>query len=154
MFRLIPAPLHRAGVQLAYQLRKRWWRLARPRLKGVTLVARNAQGEVLLVRHTYGSPAWTLPGGGIRLAEAPEAAARREFFEELGCAIEELEEAGTHKLVLDGARITRHIFVCIVAGSPEPDGREVAEAKFFSTNALPRQCSAIVDKYLEISEQR
>ncbi len=154
MLHLIPAPVHRLGVQLAHRVRKRWWRLTRPRLSAVTLIVRNAAGEVLLVRHTYGSLLWTLPGGGIRLGEEPIAAARREFAEELRCAIEELEAAGTHKLVLDGARITRHIFTAMTAGTPEPDLREVAEAKFFSTNALPRQCSSIVDKYLELLEQR
>ena len=154
MFRLLPAPLHRTGVRVAHRVRKRWWRLARPKLKGVTLDARNARGDVLLVRHTYGSTAWTLPGGGIRLGEAPAAAARREFREELGCAIEDLEAAGTHKLVLDGARITRHIFTGTVGGTPEPDGREVAEAKFFAPDTLPRKCSAIGDKYLEMSELR
>jgi 8-oxo-dGTP pyrophosphatase MutT (NUDIX family) len=133
-------------------MRKSWWQFAKPHLAGVTIVARDSAGRVLLVRHTYDRGAWTLPGGGIRHGEEPAAAARREFAEELRCPVEQLEEAGVHKLILHGARLTRHVFSGRVEDTPEPDGREVAEARFFRPEALPRQCSTVVDKYLAMSE--
>ena len=47
MLHLIPAPLHRAGLRLAHAVRRRWWRLARPRLTGVCVVACDDAGRVL-----------------------------------------------------------------------------------------------------------
>jgi 8-oxo-dGTP pyrophosphatase MutT (NUDIX family) len=154
MLRLIPAPLHRAGLRLAHRVRKRIWRVTKPRLTGVTIIARNHAGDVLLVRHNYGRRHWTLPGGGVRRGEEPIAAAHREFREELGCTVELLEASGTHKSILYGARLTRHLFTGRIDRTPEPDGREVGEARFFRRDALPRQCSSLVDVFLELSEQR
>lgn len=154
MLRLIPPALHRMALRVAHDVRKSVWQVVKPRLRGVTVIARNGEGHVLLVRHTYGRGDWTFPGGGIRRGEEPERAARREFAEELGCEITGLREAGTHKLILHGARLTRHLFTGEVSEVPEPDERELAEARFFRRDALPRRCSQVVGKYLELSEQR
>ncbi len=52
----------------------------------------------LLVVHAGGgrdrSPRWGLPGGHIDLGEQPEAAVRRELFEELELEVGDLEEVG------------------------------------------------------------
>jgi ADP-ribose pyrophosphatase YjhB (NUDIX family) len=152
MLRLIPAPLHRLALRVAHDARKNWWQLAKPRVNSVIVIVRDDAGHVLLVRHTYGRADWTLPGGGIRRGEEPAAAARREFTEELGCELLAIEDAGTHKLILHGARVTRHLFTGEADGTPEPDGREVADARFFARDALPRQCSSIVEKYLALAE--
>jgi 8-oxo-dGTP pyrophosphatase MutT (NUDIX family) len=45
-------------------------------------------GQVLLVRHTYGPREWELPGGGLRRGEDPFSAIQRELREELGVEIE------------------------------------------------------------------
>jgi 8-oxo-dGTP pyrophosphatase MutT (NUDIX family) len=154
MLHLIPASLHRAGLRAAHRARKSWWRLARPKLTGVTVIAFNGEGQVLMVRHTYGSGKWTLPGGGIRAGEDPAAAALREFAEELGCPIEGVEAIGLLGGTLYGAPIGRYIFAGSVSGTPRPDGREVAEAGFFARDGLPDGCSAFVGECLGMLKQR
>jgi 8-oxo-dGTP pyrophosphatase MutT (NUDIX family) len=51
-------------------------------------------GQVLLVRHTYGPKEWELPGGGLRRGEDPFAGVQREVREELGVEIESATELG------------------------------------------------------------
>ena len=50
---------------------------------GVRVVATDADGRVLLVRHTY-LAGWWLPGGGVDRGETTQAAAVRELREETG----------------------------------------------------------------------
>jgi len=57
--------------------------LATPVAFGVAALARNKEGQILLVRHTY-QPGWMLPGGGVGRAEPPVEAIRRELREEVG----------------------------------------------------------------------
>ena len=52
------------------------------------------QRRVLLVRHTYGSRGWDLPGGSMKRGEAPVNAARREMHEELGVTIDDWRSLG------------------------------------------------------------
>jgi len=120
----------------------------------VLLVAQNEHGHVLLVRHTYGRGLWTLPGGGRRRSEAPEAAAAREFAEELGCALAGLAFAGMHESELHGARLRRHVFAGVPAGEIRPDRREIAEAGFFPPDALPGECSPMLATYLAMAAGR
>lgn len=137
MLHLIPAPLHRAGLKLAHGLRKAWWRLRKPLVTGVAVIARDGEGRVLLVRHSYGTGLWTLPGGGLRKGEGPAEGAAREFAEELRCAIGPLRFIGLHESTLHGAPSRMHMFTGEIASEPKPDGREIAEARFFAVDALP-----------------
>lgn len=145
MLHLIPRPLHRGALRLAHELRKIWWRMARPQLLGVNLLALNDKGEVLLVRHSYGSGKWTLPGGGLKRGEQAHLALEREVAEELGCAVEQLKELGINHRTLHGAPCASHIFSARLIGQPDPDGREIAEAAFFPRDALPQPRVALVD---------
>jgi len=154
MLYLIPAPLHRAGLRFAHRVRKHWWRLARPQLSGVTLIARDGEGRILLVRHSYGGRHWALPGGGIGKGENPEDAAVREFTEELDCAIYDLVLANVQESTLHGAPCTRHVFVGEVVDIPRPDRREIVEIGFFAPGELPTDCSAMIGACLASLEQR
>jgi ADP-ribose pyrophosphatase YjhB (NUDIX family) len=145
MLHLIPAPIHRMGLRLAHALRKRWWRLAKPRLVGVNVVLRDGEGRVLLVRHSYEETNWTL---------LPEDAARREVAEELCCEVRALDPIGVHQRRLYGAFCVTHVFGGELDGAFVPDGREVSEARFFPPDALPGHCSVIVAEFLAMSEQR
>lgn len=145
MLHLIPRPLHRGALRLAHELRKIWWRMARPQLLGVNLLALNDTGEVLLVRHSYGSGKWTLPGGGLKRGEQPALAMQREIAEELGCTVQQLTELGINHRTLHGAPCASHIFSARLIGQPDPDWREIVEARFFPLSALPHPRVALVD---------
>lgn len=149
----LPAPLHRGLLGVAHTLRRLWWRWARPALEGVSLVLFDRAGRVLLVRHSYGTRRWTLPGGGLGRGEVPEAAAARELAEELGCALA-LSPAGVIEEQLHGTPNRVHLFAGTLESLPTPDGREVIEARFFPLDDLPGDCSAIVSPRLARLEQR
>jgi ADP-ribose pyrophosphatase YjhB (NUDIX family) len=136
---ILPAPLHRLALRLAWPLRRRWWRWRRPTLRGVAVVARDDDGRVLLVRLSYGPRVWSLPAGGRAPGEDPEAAARREFAEELGCQLADMRLIDTADEPLHGARDTVHVFAARLAGEVRPDGREVVEARLFAPHALPER---------------
>jgi ADP-ribose pyrophosphatase YjhB (NUDIX family) len=137
MLHLIPPSLHRIALRRAYRVRRWWWRWWRPNVRGVAVIARDGEGQVLLVRLSYGPPVWSLPAGGRGRREDPAAAARREFAEELGCELEEMRLVHTSEEPLHGALDTVHIFTAEVVGTVRPDGREVVEAQFFACDALP-----------------
>lgn len=133
----LPAPLHRLALRGAHQARKLWWRLRKPQLEGCRILALDEAGRVLLVRHSYGSPHWMPPGGGLKRGEDPLLAARREFSEELGCLLMAPRVVDRVLDPLHGATNKVHIVVGLCHGTPAPDQREIAEAAFFAPDALP-----------------
>ena len=140
MLHLIPAPLHRALYRVADRLRRQWWRVRRPRRASVVVAAIDADGRVLLVRHSYGPPVWALPGGGIGRNEEPAAGAAREFREELGCELVDIRALGVCEQDESGARDVLHLFAASLAGTPMPDMREIVAVGLFEPDALPRPC--------------
>ena len=137
MLHLIPAPLHRAGLRLAHAVRKRWWRVAKVTPRGCRVMAFDAEGRVLLIRHSYGSGSWMLPGGGLGRGETPLAAAGRELLEETG--LELLQSRCLNRVDEPLYGTTNQVY--LVSGTAQGtlccDGREVIEAQFFATDALP-----------------
>ncbi|MXO67002.1 NUDIX hydrolase [Altericroceibacterium endophyticum] len=153
MLHLIPPPLHRAALRLAHGLRKRLWRW-RPRvLNGASMIARDGYGRVLLVRHSYGSDSWTLPGGGIRADEKPAIAALREFEEELGCGVSDLTFLGVREEQLHGSLNRVHVFTGVAQGVPRADGRELTQACFFARDDLPEAISPLVAQRLALLDR-
>lgn len=80
-------------VVKAYDLTPRWLstrivRLVNPSyLIGVVAVVFDADGNVLMLKHTYHRPRWRLPGGLLDAGEQPAQAAVRETAEEANCDI-------------------------------------------------------------------
>lgn len=146
----LPAPLHRAVLRVAHGLRKIWWRAARPELDGCSVIGLDSAGRVLLVRHSYGSRLWCLPGGGIGRGEAAEQAAAREWREEIGCDLSALRALGVLESRLHGARNRVHLFTGTIAGIPQADGREIADIGLFARAALPGDRSRTVDQRLAV----
>ncbi len=142
MLYLIPAPAHRTVLRLAHGLRRRWWRVRKPRLAGCRVLAIDAEQRVLLVRHSYGSGKWMPPGGGLERGEDALTAAHRELLEETGCTLHwsahiELAEESLH-----GAGNAVHIIAGLTRDTPRADGREIVEAAFFALHALPEPMPA------------
>jgi ADP-ribose pyrophosphatase YjhB (NUDIX family) len=137
MAQFFPALLHRALLPLAHRLRHVWRRWRRTPIAGVSVVITNLGGDVLLLKHSYGPDVWSLPGGGLGRGEDPEAAARREVREELGIELARIELIGTLDEVLSGSPHTVYLFAATCDRHPQPDRREVVEARFFPSHSLP-----------------
>lgn len=153
MLYLIPAPLHRALMPLAYRVRRAWLRLAKPTVFGVSVAAFDAQDRLLLVRHSYGVDKWSMPAGGMWRHEDPEATIRREVNEELNVSIEDLRLVSEHREVLDG--ITHHVWIYTgrIFNEPRPDMREVIAAQFFDLADLPEKLEKRVRPRLELLQK-
>lgn len=70
-----------------------YWYIVRPITFGAKVIIVN-EGCVLLVKTTYGYKL-TLPGGGVKKGETPEACAIREAKEEVGITISNLKSLGS-----------------------------------------------------------
>jgi 8-oxo-dGTP pyrophosphatase MutT (NUDIX family) len=145
-------PQPRSAATPAVPLAERWlrpllhryWRLTRGLTLGVRGAVFDAQGRVLLVRHTYAS-GWHMPGGGVEPRETAVAALARELDEEAGIAL-----GGPPRLhgVFYNRKVGKrdHVLVYVVRDftvvrEKRPD-REIAEVGFFPLDALPDATTA------------
>lgn len=150
MLHLIPAPLHRALYRAGHGLRRMFLRHLAGDVHGCCIIARDADGSVLLVRHSYGPPVWAFPGGGMKKDEDAEAAALRELREELGCTLADPVHLGVQRNQFLGSTNHVRVFTGQVSGDPTPDMREVVEAQFFPLDALPENRSRTVEMRLAL----
>ena len=104
-------------------------------LVGVVGIGVDAEGRVLLARHTFGSPRWRLLGGFIARAERLEEALRREIEEETGLQV----EVGPLFEAEAGYRWARIelVYPYRVTGGTERLSGELAELRWFPPDALP-----------------
>lgn len=117
-----------------------YWRLRRPLTAGVRGLVLDAEGRVLLVRHTY-VHGWYLPGGGVERGETMLTSLRRELEEEVGVTL-----TGEARLVGLYANFREfksdHVALYVVphgAYAHEPRrSPEIAESGFFPPDALPQ----------------
>jgi 8-oxo-dGTP pyrophosphatase MutT (NUDIX family) len=104
----------------------------------VSVALRDAEGRVLLARHTA-TDRWLLPGGAIEPGESPADAAVREMWEETGAAVRLTRLVG----VFGGADFVvryknghRTSYVMLVfeasgdASTLRPDEKELVELRF------------------------
>jgi 8-oxo-dGTP pyrophosphatase MutT (NUDIX family) len=129
--------LRRAAIRLAYAGLRTYWFVLRPRIVGVKCVLTHGD-DVLLVRHTYGSRSWDLPGGTVRRREVPRDAARREMHEELGRRIEDWTALGELFVNSNHHDDNLHLFQARVDDRElHLNLTELAEASWFPRDALP-----------------
>ncbi|MFT4057623.1 MAG: NUDIX domain-containing protein [Novosphingobium sp.] len=114
------------------------WRLWRPRLDGVRVLALDGEERVLLVRHSYGSDKWMPPGGGLKSGEDPLVAAAREMLEETGCTLVGARLLAVNAEDLHGSHNVVRVVFGATCGEPRVDGREIVEAGFFALDDLPQ----------------
>ena len=146
--RVLPAPLHRALLQVAHRVRHRWRKWRKAPISGISVIVTNEAGEVMFLKHSDGPKAWGLPGGGISRGEDPVECARRELREEVGLDVAHLEPIGVLNETLSGSPHTSHVFTVQVSQEPRPDGREILEARFFTADALPELLTRNVPRRL------
>lgn len=115
-----------------------WFRLRRRLTLGVRIVVHDAEGRILLVRHTY-APGWLFPGGGVERGETAAQAARRELAEEAG-----IIAAGPMSLFGLYANEENfpgdHVALLVLESFEQQDRKtslEIAEMGFFSPQELP-----------------
>ena len=137
-------------LELVYQIQRWFWRVFRPRTKGVKVLLFDEAGQLLLIRNSYGrSDLFLLPGGGIRLFESPEQAAVREIKEELGCDVRGLAFVSTYESTAEGKRDSIHLFKAVAQGNLQIDGIEVQEARFYGLDCLPKAISPATRRRIE-----
>lgn len=77
------------------------------------------------------------PGGTVRRGEAALAAGVRELREETACVLRNAREVAVRVENFHGCENRVHVIVGTTGDSLRPDGREIAEARFFPLDALP-----------------
>lgn len=106
-------------------------------VSGAVCVIEN-NGELLLIRNTYGEGKWIFPGGGLKSGETPKEAARREVQEEVGIELSELKDAGSFLNKRSGFRNTIYVFTANTDRRDiEIDPGEILEARWFPAGNLP-----------------
>lgn len=152
--KLLPAPLHRALLPLAFRIRHSWRKWRKADLEGCCVVISNLSGGVLLLRHSYGPKVWSLPGGGIDRGEDPETAVRREVEEELGMTLEKVELLTVTEEQVSGSSHKAYLFASTSSARPKPDQREVIEARFFPSHSLPEPLGRITRARIDLWRKR
>lgn len=103
---------------------------------GVSGVICNEQGQILLLRHRFWRPgSWGLPSGYANRNEKLEETLRREVREETGLDI----EVARYLRMVSGFRLRLEVSFRgkLRGGTLQLDPREIIDAQFFSTGALP-----------------
>lgn len=123
-------------VRLAYYAFRIYCFLVRPVRLGVRVMILK-DGKVLLVRQTY-MPGWFMPGGALKRGETLEQAARREAREEVGAELGALRLLGAYTNFKEWKSDHNVLFLAEDARLTDRRDHEVAEARFFALDELPR----------------
>lgn len=104
-------------------------------LVGVTGLIVNDRNEVLLMKHTYRSHSWSLPGGYLKAGEHPQEGLEREIKEETGLVVS-IDQAVRTLTDRNMARLDLAYKGVLIGGEFTPT-HEVSECAFFAMDKLP-----------------
>lgn len=123
----------RVGLPVFLTLRA----LVSPVALGVCAIVEDAEGKILLVKHSY-QPGWLLPGGGVGRGEPPEEALARELKEEVGF-LAGSEPEFVRLYTRRAGWATNVIALYRIRGAVIDFKRnfEIRETAFFAADALP-----------------
>lgn len=112
---------------------------------GAHAVITNERGEVLMLKATYGSLGWGLPGGAMDPGETIHECVQRECLEELGQQVEIGSLTGVYAISEHGSQA--FIFRCTLSA---PDAIRLSEEhsdyRFFPVEELsPGQRQRVLD---------
>ena len=124
----------------------------RPATLGVRALIHDPEQDcVLLVRHTYVA-GWHLPGGGVESGETMLSALQREIMEEANIETTAPPELISNHFNRQASR-RDHVALYLVRSfrqtTPHIPTREIAEARFFSLNALPGDISPSTQRRID-----
>jgi 8-oxo-dGTP diphosphatase len=108
---------------------------------GAAAVILDADGRVLLVKHSYGKLNWELPGGLSELNESAEETAKREVKEETGLDVTVGQMTGVY---YEPANDMHHfVFRCnnLEGQNPKPSSPEILECMYCHIDDLPKPMS-------------
>jgi 8-oxo-dGTP pyrophosphatase MutT (NUDIX family) len=119
---------------------QRYWRWTRGLTLGAQGAVFDADGRVLLIRHTY-RPGWHFPGGGVEMGESALAALGRELHEEagvvLGPTVPQLLGIYTNFTLFPSDHVVVYVVRDWTRPVIPPPNREIAESGLFALGALP-----------------
>ena len=120
---------------------------------GGACVLFDADGRVLLVRHTYGRLNWELPGGGAEPGEAPPETAIREALEETGLVVDLVRLTGAYYEVgpapgHDHGPILHFVFLARSRDDRVPVAQppEIGDVGWWSLDSLPAPMSDFTER--------
>ncbi|RED40490.1 NUDIX hydrolase [Paenibacillus sp. VMFN-D1] len=120
-----------------------------PKLIGSAAIILDAEGRVLLVKHSYGKHNWDLPGGKAEENESAQETAKREVFEEVGMEV----LIGNLTGIYYDPDYDIHHFVFLATSKdtrvPQPSSPEIVECGFYSRDELPRPISDFTCRRIE-----
>lgn len=116
---------------------------------GAAGVVLNAQGQILLVKQSYGKFNWELPGGAAEANESIAETAQREVKEETGLSVVAQHMTGVYYQPHDDS--VHFVFLCkIVADAPVSQAdSEVTEDGYWPLESLPRPISDFTVRRIE-----
>lgn len=107
-----------------------WFRLSRPMTMGARAIVENAEGQVLLVRHTYTKGLY-LPGGGVESGETVYDTIRKELEEEGGIRLtrhpKQIGVFSNHKIMRNDHIVLFHVKADEWTQYGNPIGREISQ---------------------------
>ena len=137
--------------KIASSLRKIYWYIFSPETCGVRCLV-ECDDKYLLIKHSYGSALWNIPGGGIKSKEDKVSTVKREVFEELGIVLDTIKYIGEYVSTLEYHKDTVYCFHAIADIQVPHLNAEIQEVRWFDKNNLPEDLSSSIKRCLTFLE--